>query len=268
LFTAGKGANGHLGDGVAGTQNRNVPTQISTGITNWANAFGANEVMFATTEDGKMYAWGSTAEGEFGRGTKTQNLTVPTQVGSATDWKFVAVGGEHCIGLKTNGTIWSTGHGGNGDLGHGNETSLSTWTQIGTDTNWCHVVAGTQTSGALKTDGTMYMWGNGNNGRSGNGNAVHSSVPTQVGTDSNWYDMACGLTSIQAIKLDGTAYGWGQQTIGQLGIHSVLDTSVPVQIGSLDTWARTFDTDGQKHFLAKSARAAGVGNTTRLWYDL
>ena len=272
LFTAGKGVDGHLGDNVDRGGNEvesRTPVQISTGITNWANVFGGKgDHVFAITEDGHLYNWGTSIEGIVGNGTQNQNLRVPTRVGTDTDWAKVAMSGEHAVGLKTDGTIYCTGNGGNGATGQGNESNISTWAQVGTDTDWCHITAGTQMCGALKTNGKMYRWGNGNNGRSGNGNNVSASVPTQVGTDTDWYDMAASTVGWVAIKVNGTAYAWGANVQGQLGINNVLDTSVPTQIGSLDTWARTFDCHGTKGFIAKSGRASGVGNTTRLWYDL
>ena len=41
------------------------------------------------------------------------------QVGTATDWTSLTAGWSHTCGLKTDGTAWCWGSGGEGQLGNG-----------------------------------------------------------------------------------------------------------------------------------------------------
>lgn len=64
--------------------------------------------------------------------------------------------------MKLDGTLWTWGVNGNGNLGDGTTTShnapedrQNAPEQIGTDTYWASVAAGFEHSEATKTDGTL-----------------------------------------------------------------------------------------------------------------
>ena len=51
---------------------------------------------------------------------------------SAQCWSSVVVGGEHTIGIKSDGTLWGWGLNSNGQLGNGTNVSSNIPIQIGT----------------------------------------------------------------------------------------------------------------------------------------
>ena len=80
--------------------------------------------LLALADDGTMYAWGENSSGQLGNGTNT-NSNVPVAVkttGTPMDGKTitqVAAGGTHSLALASDGTIYSWGGNGKGQLGNG-----------------------------------------------------------------------------------------------------------------------------------------------------
>jgi alpha-tubulin suppressor-like RCC1 family protein len=228
------------------------PIQIGA-LTNWkqvtASDGGANNSSSAAVKyDGTLWTWGSNIAGTLGTAGVNNYYSSPIQVGSLTNWKEVWVGFDRgnsgtgwMAAVKTDGTLWTWGHNGNGQLGNGNIAYYSSPIQVGALTNWKSVYVGGVSCLAIKTDGTLWGWGNNSSGQLGNENTVNYSSPIQVGTLTNWKHVsirAVSSTSYStlAVKTDGTLWGWGLGTSGQLGQSNRANYSSPVQVGSLTNW--------------------------------
>jgi hypothetical protein len=60
--------------------------------------------------DGTLWCWGAPYEGQLGIGpTAEPQVAAPTQVGTATGWRTVAVTEASTCGLRTDGTLWCWG---------------------------------------------------------------------------------------------------------------------------------------------------------------
>ncbi len=95
----------------------------------------------------------------------------------------MSVGLKHILGIKSNGTLWSCGKNGDGQLGLGTFTNYnSTVTQVGTATNWVKVSAGVNHTFAINDNSQMYTWGLNDQCEMGilNGQGVPYSDPTLV----------------------------------------------------------------------------------------
>jgi len=187
----------------------------------------------------KLYSWGANSVGQLGLGNTTY-YSSPKQVGALTDWLTVSGGkpvGSFTIALKTDGTFWSWGANGQGQLGTGNTTNYSSPKQIGALTNWLKISAGEDHTLAIKTDGTLWSWGRNVNGQLGLGNRTSYSSPKQVGSLTNWSMISGGRDYSAAIKTDGTLWTWGSNGFGRLGLGNITYYSSPHQIGSLTNWA-------------------------------
>jgi hypothetical protein len=124
-------------------------------------------------------------------------------------WAKIAAGRNHSIAIAQNGTLWSWGGNGAGQLGLGDVNDRNTPTQVGNDSNWQSVSCGGFHSMALKTDGTLWSSGYNANGQLGLGDTAQRNTLSQVGTDTNWQSVACGDDHTVAIKTNGTHFGLG-----------------------------------------------------------
>ena len=205
-----------VGDGT--TINRNVPVLINSS-TSWKMVSCSSTKSMAVKEDGTLWGWGSNAP-FLGITSETGGqalILIPTQIGTDTDWKSVAVGSGHYLGLKNNNTLWAWGGGDKGQLGNGTNNNTFLPTQVGTDTNWAFIEADAKSSFAIKTNGTLWAWGENLWGQMGNGNQTDLLVPTQVGTASDWSMVSTSYNATVALKTDGSLFTWGSSSFGQLG---------------------------------------------------
>ena len=131
--------------------------------------------------DGTLWAWGRNDKYQLGLGNTTQTKPSPTKVGSATNWKSVAAGWYHSLGVRSDGTLWAWGLNERGQLGLGDNATRNIPTQVGTATNWKAVSTGQYHSLGLSSDGTLWAWGYNLDGQLGLGDNVTRNSPTQVG---------------------------------------------------------------------------------------
>jgi len=236
LWGWGQNDNGQLGLNNL-TYAISSPTQIGA-LTTWSWVDVGYLHTIATKTDGTLWSWGSGATyGALGLGNTTR-YSSPKQVGSLTNWLYVACGRYFSLASKTDGTLWTWGqNNGGGQLGLGDTTNRSSPVQIGTLTNWSLFKSGLNSTISTKTDGTLWSWGANSLGELGQGNITNYSSPKQVGSLTNWYIVACGHSNGLSIKTDGTLWSWGRNQGGQLGLGNTTYTSSPQQVGSLVTWS-------------------------------
>ena len=233
LWSWGTGALGRLGHG--DTVNQPTPTQVGDS-QDWMAVGAGQWHSVALQWDGTLWSWGENAVNQLGHGVTGTDYLSPVQVGTATDWAWFSVGNLHNLALKTDGSLWSWGEGGNGRLGDGATSDNAVPTQVGTDTDWAWLSAGHQHSAALKTDGTLWTWGRGSQGRLGHGDSTNQLTPVQVGTDTDWVWVSAGGEHTLAVKADGSLWSWGIGDDGRLGHNDTLDRTTPTRIGDDMDW--------------------------------
>jgi len=232
--------------------------------------------MFVSKElflDAGLYSWGLNNFGQLGQGTTATYYSSPVQVGSLTNWKQVSNSNSISAGVKVDGTLWTWGRNSStgGQLGLGNNTSVSSPNQVGSLNNWKQVVCGGFYMLAIKTDGSLWSWGNNGSGQLGLGNTTYYSSPVQVGNLNNWKSLSIGAASgtayagSMAIKTDGTLWGWGSNIWGNLGINSSGNYySSPVQVGSLANWKQVATGGGSPGSFSWTL-AIGISGTLWAW---
>ena len=222
---------GQLGDGSSITH-RSSPIQTVAGGTNWKEVSGGWIHTAAIKTDGTLWLWGYNYDGQLGDNT-TATKSSPVQIiGGGTNWKLVSCGHYHNAAIKTDGTLWTWGQNGFGQLGNGVDiTNRSSPGQtVSGGTNWKQMSAGSGHMVAIKTDGTLWTWGRNNFGQLGNNTVTHGSSPVQtVAGGTNWKGVGGGQQISSAIKTDGTLWLWGQGVSGQLGDNTLASKSSPVQ---------------------------------------
>jgi len=121
---------------------------------------------------GAAWSWGYGACGRLGHGDEQDQL-LPKKVEALPDRRVVAVsaGGAHSLALTADGTVWSWGGGGFGQLGHGDQQhqwqpkeveAFATQRVVATS-------AGTDLCIAITSDGAIFTWGEGRHGCLGHG---------------------------------------------------------------------------------------------------
>lgn len=252
LWGWGLNTYGMIGD--ASTSTRRTPVQVGT-VTNWRQVSCGTDHALGTRTDGTLWAWGRNNNGQTGQGsTTTTQYTSPTQIGTETTWAWVVAGANHCVAVKTNGTLWAWGANGNGQVGQGSTTTTiySTPTQVGTLTSWStngdQLHAGGDFTLALRANGTLWAWGLNSSSQLGDASTTLRSAPVQIGSVSNWSRVMAGTAFSAALRTDGSLWTWGSNASGQLGDGSLTTRNAPIQLGSVTTWSKIIS--GGTHMLA------------------
>ena len=207
---------------------------------------------------GSLWVWGYNNAGQLGDNTIVSKSSPIQTTAGGTNWKQVAGGFAHTAAIKTDGTLWTWGNNGQGQLGDNTAVGKSSPVQtVASGTNWKQVACSGYSTAAIKTDGTLWLWGSNLSGELGDNTATsYRSSPVQtVAGGTSWKQVACGDKNITAIKTDGTLWLWGDNTYGQLGLLSVGGGySSPVQTAAGGTnW--------------KQVAAGGFGHTAAIKTD-
>jgi alpha-tubulin suppressor-like RCC1 family protein len=233
LWAWGDNTFGQLGNGQA-TLVEFAPVQIGTD-TKWSTVSAGDFHTVAMKTDGTIWAWGDSADGTLGTGETYSGIivTVPTQIGTATDWVAIATGQDHTLAVKANGQLWGWGSNGSGQLGDQSNLEARGPIQIGTASDWASVTTRGSESVARKKNGTLFSFGLNAYGQLGDGTFVNKDLPTQVGIDANWSVFGSGDRHTAALKADGTLWTWGDNGAGQLGAGATgAPRNTPLQIGT------------------------------------
>ncbi|MCT4581309.1 MAG: T9SS type A sorting domain-containing protein [Flavobacteriales bacterium] len=251
----GWGRNNHaqFGNG----KNKNTPQPVDTSM-HWRKATSSMAYQsghtLAIKEDGTLWAWGQNNDGQLGNGSTYTHAVLPIQISNDTTWHSIANGFFFSVATKTDGTLWTWGRNGRGQLGLGSFVfKKTTPTQVGTDSTWNMVSAGSEFALALKNDGTLWAWGYNYNGQLGDGTTTTRHTPIQIGSDSNWVYINAGAKHSFGIKADSTLWSWGSDQHGQAGRGGNL--RVPMQVGT-DKWVTIHG--GGMH-------SVGIKNDSTLW---
>ena len=245
LWSWGLGTSGQLGRN-SDNSSRLTPVTTFAGGTNWADtATGAPEELYtlfcgfyhtaAIKTDGTLWTWGYNALGQLGDNTTTAARSTPvTTFAGGTNWKQVSFGFNHTTAIKTDGTLWTWGGNGAGQLGDNTTTDRSTpVTTFAGGTNWSQVACVGISVAAIKTDGTLWTWGRNNQGQIGDNTTTDRYTPvTTFAGGTNWKQVSGRgtnfLNHIAAIKTDGTLWTWGRNSNGQLGDNTIIGRCTPV----------------------------------------
>ncbi|MFH1004742.1 MAG: T9SS type A sorting domain-containing protein [Bacteroidota bacterium] len=284
VWSWGNNYNGQLGNGTTNTTGcycESTPVQVIgpggtgflTGIT--VISAGLNHSL-AVKNDGTVWSWGANGSGQLGNGTTNTTgcycESTPVQVigpggiGFLTDITAIAGGiYSHSLAVKSDGTVWTWGANGSGQLGNGTTTSKSTPVQVlglggvGFLAGITAVASGEDHSHALKNDGTVWSWGS---YPLGDGTGNGSLFPVQV-IGPGGIDFLTGITAIaggehyhfRTLRNDGTVWTWGSNDNGELGNGTNNGSLFPVQVidpGGIDflTGITTIETGGHNQTLA------------------
>jgi alpha-tubulin suppressor-like RCC1 family protein len=141
LWAWGLNSNGRLGDDTI--TSRRSPVSVVGGFTDWCAASAGDCHSLGVRTNGSLWAWGLNSSGQLGDDTITSRRSPVSVVGGFTDWCQVSAGTNHSLGVRTNGSLWSWGLNGFGQLGDDTTTTrCSPVSVVGGFTDWCAASAG------------------------------------------------------------------------------------------------------------------------------
>ena len=224
VYSCGDNYYGQLGLG--DYTDRSSFTQVTTNINNDVEQLACGyEHTFILKNDGSVWSCGRNYYGQLGLGNTT-NQTTFTQVTTNinNDVKQIACsdGGNHTFILKNDGSVWSCGENGSGQLGLGHTSAFTSFTQVTTNINndVKQISCGYNHTFILKNDDSVWSCGYNYYGQLGIGNTTTYTSFTQVTTNINndVEQLACGGSYTFILKNDGNVYGCGYNGYGQLGL--------------------------------------------------
>ncbi len=150
----------------------------------------------------------------------------------------ISCGARHNLALKKDGSVWSWGFNGSGQLGNGSlglGAGPDVWPakpeQV---TGLCDIVqvaAGNNFSLALDKYGNVYGWGCNNCGQLGNPDMDQCFLqPVRILALCEIIEIGAGDSYGAALKADGTLWAWGSGCSGQLGQDSYFRSYLPLRV--------------------------------------
>ena len=136
---------------------------------------------FMIKSDNTIWAWGNNQYGQLGDGTTiSQGSITAVQVTGLTNIISITGGQRHSIALKSDGTVWTWGWNGFGQLGNNTFIDELTPIQVPGLDSVIEISAGSHHSIAKRSDSTIWVWGNNGSGQLGNDTVTNTTVPVQM----------------------------------------------------------------------------------------
>jgi alpha-tubulin suppressor-like RCC1 family protein len=187
----------------------------------------------AVLADATLWCWGANLEGQLGQGDQYpgHDQPLPVQVGTNSDWTFVATGQGHGCGIRAAGALFCWGRNTDGELGQGStrDIELRSPTQIGSDSDWVEVACGQNHTCARKSNGRLFCWGNMASGALAVGDTGEHDSPTEVPAISDWVQASTNTFHICGLRASGQIWCAGRNSEGQLGRPGAADADPNMQ---------------------------------------
>jgi alpha-tubulin suppressor-like RCC1 family protein len=214
----------------------------------------SNGTSYALTTQGRVYAWGSNANGKLGIDSTSFSWATPQVVivSSGISALFgktvvsIAGGATHCLALCSDGTVVSWGNNAEGQLGDNTTTQRLVPVLVNaadgvsalSGKKVVAIAAGESHSLALCSDGTITSWGSNTSGQLGTVPSLSSRVPVPVDTaearsalfGKSVASIDAGANHNLALCTDGTLVAWGSNASGELGDDSTALRYAPVLV--------------------------------------
>ena len=175
----------------------------------------------------------------------------PTSVSITT----VATGVPNSAALLSDGSLYTWGSNGAGQLGDGTTTSRSTPTRVPgfppSGTAIAQLAVGANHVAVLLDDGSLRAWGRNDFGQLGDGTTTTRTTPIAVPNfppaNTTITAIAAGGLHSAALLDDGRLYTWGRNDFGQLGDGTETSRSTPTLVPNFPLAGTTITTIALGH---------------------
>ena len=125
VYAWGQNGHGELGDGT--TYGLIAPEALSGTLSKGVTAIACGDSHSLAIQNGGVYAWGNNSYGQVGDGTTTNQHT-PEQIDPTDLHNIIAIAAANVdsYALSSDGSLWTWGYNGFGELGLGNTTNFQT----------------------------------------------------------------------------------------------------------------------------------------------
>jgi alpha-tubulin suppressor-like RCC1 family protein len=192
----------------------------------------------ALKDDGTVWAWGS-ANGFLGAGEKNayDDVCSAAKVKGLSDIIAIAVGENHFLALKKDGTVYAWGGAFStekpGQLGNGTYSTSDTPVRVASLKGIVAIAAHGDFSLALGGDGVVWAWGDNAKSQLGDGTAKTQNLPVRVSGLAGATKIVAGGSCSFAWTKDGAIWAWGDDALSQLGDPGLKSSMVPVRLSRL-----------------------------------
>jgi len=183
----------------------------------------------AVHENGRLFCWGSNADGRLGVGDR-DNPDVLRQV--AGTWRSVSAS-EHTCGIRSDRTLHCWGANDHGQLGTGDLEDALAPRPVAVAGGWSSVDVGRASTCGLTAAADVLCWGEGEDGQLGNGRTLDRSVPIRIQRPGPWRDLSVGARHACALGVGAAVHCWGDNDRGKIGDGTTVDRTVPVAVAGL-----------------------------------
>lgn len=229
VWGSGMNYNGQLG---TGSTFPSLTAVQASGPDSIIGVAGGSNHSILLDADGTVWAAGSNYYGQLGIPAvpANQNAVYFQKIPNLNNVVQIDAGYYYSAALKSDGTIWTWGNGGNGVLGHGNTNNLTVPTQITTINNVAKISCGYFHMMALRNNGTLYTWGSNNYGQLGTPGISVRYGPDRIDSSYSWIDIGGASTHSLAIRSNQTLWSWGRNDFGQTGLIAGSVVELPAQV--------------------------------------
>lgn len=237
-YAWGLNLNGQLGNSNSAVFFSQTPIEVAVPATvNFTKIVAGKVASYALGDDGRVYAWGSAADGKLGNGTTSPDsfapvpVSLPPGVASFTD---LAAGEDNGYALGSNGRLYAWGLDSSGALGDGAATGTKTTPVEVAGQPFAggaieEIAAGKDFAAVRLADGTVMSWGANGLGQLGNGNNTDQPAPVPVTSGGVAFSqLKANGQHVYGLTTSGALYAWGRGAEGQLGRGSTAASNVPV----------------------------------------
>lgn len=189
----------------------------------------------ARMTDGTVRAWGWNSRGQLGPvGGAALKSAVPVSLSFGSPVTQVAGGRAHSIALLSDGTVWTWGDNGAGQLGLGvaDAERHATPQQVGGLPAIAFVAGGRDSTFAIDTTGSLWAWGSNNYGQLGTGSPAAVGLTPAFVLDRA-VQVESGADHTVAVLSTGEVFTWGRNRYGQLGVSGRANRSTPTGVPGL-----------------------------------
>jgi alpha-tubulin suppressor-like RCC1 family protein len=191
----------------------------------------------ALAKDGMVWAWGNNARDQLGSGDRTGvPMTTPIRIDQALglNLKAIAAGTAFALALDAKGVVYSWGDNSHGQLGRGDDPSLSVPDIVYGLPPITAIAAGGEYALALDKNGVLWAWGLNDRGQLGDGTTLTRTTPQPVPGLDKIQIMAAGVEHALALKEGGVLMAWGDDRAYQLGVQLAEERSLKPLIVDLN----------------------------------